>query len=342
MSAQAEFQQSHPDVFFLDARDLDALTRYLRTRAWIEPQERVLSAASAGEGNMNCTLRIRTSQRSFILKQARPWVEKYPHIAAPWDRALIEAELYKTIQSDSRIRSYTPELMDFDPDSKLLMLQDCGDSPDFTHIYHDQAIDAAEVAWLADFLVTLHSRFRDPSLMSTFRNIEMRQLNHEHLFEFPLRPNNGLTLDAITPGLADSARSLQEDLPYRNRVANLGELYLSAGECLIHGDYFPGSWLRSSQGIKVIDLEFGFFGLPELDLGMMSAHFHLALCPGSVVENALAAYRAARPLDLDLVRGFAGVEMMRRLIGVSQLPLRYGLEEKQRLLDVSRQMVKGL
>jgi 5-methylthioribose kinase len=342
MSARAAFQQSQPEIFFLDAQDTDSLSRYLRTRGWIESQEQVVSAASAGEGNMNCTLRIRTSQRSFILKQARPWVEKYPHIAAPWDRALVEAELYKTIQSDPRIRSYTPRLMGFDPDARLLMLEDCGDSPDFTHIYHDAAIDSTELGWLTDFLVTLHSQFRDPALKSVFQNVEMRRLNHEHLFEFPLRPNNGLNLDAITPGLGDSAKSLQEHLPYRSRVASLGELYLNAGECLIHGDYFPGSWLRLGQGIRVIDLEFGFFGLPELDLGMMAAHFHMARCPGSVVENALAAYRAASPMNLDLVLGFAGVEIMRRLIGVAQLPLRYGLEEKQRLLDMSRQLVKGV
>jgi 5-methylthioribose kinase len=82
--------------------------------------------------------------------------------------------------------------------------------------------------------------------------------------------------------------------------------------------------------------------LPELDLGMMSAHFQLARCPGWVVENAIAAYCAARPVDLDLARGFAGIEIMRRLIGVAQLPLCYGLEDKQRLLQMSRQMVMGL
>jgi len=339
MTARAAFQQSHPETFFLDPRDLDSLTRYLRDRGWIESQEPVLSAARAGDGNMNCTLRIRTSQRSFILKQARPWVEKYPHIAAPWDRALIEAELYRTIQSDAAIRSYTPRLMGFDPAARLLMLEDCGDSPDFTHIYHDAAIRSTEIGWLTDFLARLHSRFRDTKFAGAFANVEMRRLNHEHIFEFPLRPNNGLNLDAITPGLGDSARKLQEDLPYRNRVASIGELYLNAGQCLIHGDYFPGSWLRLSQGVKVIDLEFGFFGLPELDLGMMAAHFHLARCPKSVAENATSAYRATCPMDLDLARGFAGVEIMRRLIGVAQLPLEYGLDEKQHLLEMSRQMV---
>src|SRR5262249_55836460 len=118
--------------------------------------------------------------------------------------------------------------------------------------------------------------------------------------------------------------------------------YMRPGECLIHGDYFPGSWLRTHDGIKVIDLEFGFFGLPELDLGMMTAHLHLARCEGWIVETATATYQAACPVDLDLTRRFAGVEIMRRLIGVAQLPLPYGLEEKQRLLEMSREMVTSL
>lgn len=241
MSTRAEFQHSYSEIFFLDPGDLALLTSYLQNRGWLESREQVLSAVRAGEGNMNCTLRIRTTQRSFILKQARPWVEKYPHIAAPWDRALVEAELYKTIQTDDAIRQYTPKLMGFDPAARLLMLEDCEDAPDFTHIYRDATISSIEVAWLTDFLVKLHSRFRDTNLAGAFANAEMRRLNHEHIFEFPLRTGNGLNLNAITPGLADAARDLQNDLPYRNRVASLGELYLNAGQCLIHGDYFPGA-----------------------------------------------------------------------------------------------------
>src|SRR5262249_38606474 len=129
MSARAEFQRSHPDSFFLDANDLDSLAHYLQDHEWIKPEEWVLSAARAGEGNMNCTLRITTSHRSFIMKQARPWVEKYPQIAAPWDRAVVEAQFYATIQSNAAIGAYIPQLIRFDPGARLLMLEDCGDSP---------------------------------------------------------------------------------------------------------------------------------------------------------------------------------------------------------------------
>ena len=95
MSSRAEFHKSHPDVYFLDASDLSAMADYLN--------EHVSSAAPAGDGNMNYTLRVHTPKRSFIVKQARPWVEKYPHIQAPWDRALMEAHFYDTIRTDEEL-----------------------------------------------------------------------------------------------------------------------------------------------------------------------------------------------------------------------------------------------
>jgi 5-methylthioribose kinase len=269
-------------------------------------------------------------------------VEKYPHIAAPWDRALMEAQFYNAIQADRSLAAYMPGLLGFDPDARILVLEDFGAAPELTHIYRDRSISSQEIESLTGFLVGLHSRFRNASLAGAFANTEMRKLNHTHIFDFPLRPENGLNLDSITPGLAGAARKLQQDAAYRNRVAALGDLYLGVGQCLIHGDYFPGSWLGTSQGVRVIDPEFCFFGRPEIELGVMIAHLHLALCPAELGEDVMKIYRTAgAATDLDLTRQFAGVEIMRRLIGVAQLPLPYGIEEKQRLLEMSYRMVTG-
>ncbi len=48
---------------------------FMAARGWLGPGERVERAARAGEGNMNRVLRVTTTARSLILKQARPWVE---------------------------------------------------------------------------------------------------------------------------------------------------------------------------------------------------------------------------------------------------------------------------
>jgi 5-methylthioribose kinase len=166
----------------------------------------------------------------------------------------------------------------------------------------------------------------------------MRALNHEHMFEFPLREANGLDLDGITAGLAGEARLLATDRAYARAVAALGSRYLSDGQGLVHGDYFPGSWLNADDGLRVIDPEFCFLGDVEFDYGVLAAHLTIARCPPDVVERVMAA-ATNRQLDRTLVAGYAGVEIMRRLIGVAQLPLSYDIDRKRSLLRLSRQLV---
>jgi 5-methylthioribose kinase len=169
----------------------------------------------------------------------------------------------------------------------------------------------------------------------------MRALNHEHIFALPLRPDNGLDLDSITPGLGALALQLQNDSFYWKQVRALGIRYLdhSYGTCLIHGDYFPGSWLKTRDRVYVIDPEFCFFGPPEFDLGMMMGHLYLAGVFTELIASVYNLYTAATSINLSLALQFAGVEIMRRLIGVAQLPPRYDLPEKRRLLELSRRLV---
>ena len=118
----------------------------------------------------------------------------------------------------------------------------------------------------------------------------------------------------------------------------LGAGYLEDGTTLVHGDYFPGSWVKSSRGIAVIDPEFCFLGSAEHDSGVMLAHLILA---GETPSQVDAVERAAADdgCDPGLVRQLAGVEIMRRLIGVAQLPLSASIERKRELLGRARRLV---
>ena len=91
------------------------------------------------------------------------------------------------------------------------------------------------------------------------------------MFALPLREANGLDLDAYTttPGLEAAVAPLRADAAYGQAVAALGERYLlGEGESLLHGDFFPGSFLQTAAGVRVIDPEFCFCGDAELDLGV--------------------------------------------------------------------------
>jgi 5-methylthioribose kinase len=341
MTAQNHLPSAYPGTFFL-TDDVATLTSFLEGNGWIKPEELIRHARKAGEGNMNCVLRIRTTQRSFILKQSRPWVEKYPGVAAPWDRSLMEARFYEAVNTDSRVAAHLPKLLAVDPDERLLMLEDLADARDFTPLYSGaQRANDSDIRTLIQFLISLHTAFSDPGLSRLFENRAMRSLNHEHVFSIPLRPDNGLALDAITPGLSSLAQRIQRNDAFCRKVAATGKRYLDSagGNALIHGDYFPGSWLKAGERVFVIDPEFCFYGPPEWDVGVMLAHLYLAGQPRDFIAGIADVYAATAPLDRSLLARFAGIEIMRRLIGVAQLPLGYGLDRKKELLELSQVLV---
>jgi len=337
---KTEFRRKHPGIYLLDCENQEAMLQFLRNRRWIATSERVLTAERAGEGNMNCTVRVHTETRSFILKQARPWVEKYPTIPAPWDRTVVEARFYQLVSTHPVLRAQMPRFLAYDQECHLLMLEDLGAAHDFTFLYREDTLDAEELQALIRYLVQLHGDFCNSERREDFVNREMRNLNHYHMFVLPLLPENNFRLDAITPGLKGSANRLLSDAPYQETVSKLGEQYLEEdGDCLLHGDYFPGSWLRTDEGIRIIDPEFCFYGPSEFELGVLVAHLHLARQPQSLIQDAVTRYASQRRLNERTMRQYAGVEIMRRLIGVAQLPLPYGLEEKEQLLSLSRRLV---
>lgn len=324
--------------------DPEQLQQYLIQNNWMEPGESVLSVEKPGEGNMNFTLRVRTSRRSLIVKQSRAFVEKYPQIAAPADRALLEGRFYQKIALFPSLQARMPQLYSTDAINNVLVLEDLGDARDYTFLYQPGQMlpDEATLA-LTAYLSELHGAFLTDEPEAAFANPGMRQLNHEHIFRYPFLEETGLDLDAIQPGLKAVALPFKRDEALQTAVRNLGELYFPGKQTgpstLLHGDYYPGSWLQTAAGVRVIDPEFAFYGPAEFDLGVLVAHLFLAAQPDSVHQQALAGYQKPSGFDDSLRRQFTGVEIIRRLIGLAQLPVSLSVEAKKVLLEEARDMI---
>lgn len=297
-----------------------------------------LQIAKAGEGNMNLTLRVQYreaagGEKSVILKQSRPWVEKYPQVAAPADRIIFERRFYERVAGVAPVAELMPAVLAADDASFTLLLEDLGEASDFSTLYEGGSIRDGEVDQLAGWSAALHEATRgepDPA----FANRAMRTLNHQHMFVLPLSAGLPVPLDELEPGLAEAATKLRADEQFTQAVGRLGEHYLADGPCLLHGDYYPGSWLRTAAGVRVIDPEFCFYGPAEFEVAVPLAHLALAQQPWSTAARWLESYRTAggQPLDEDLLAGFAGTEVMRRLIGLAQLPLARGHGKRVELL----------
>lgn len=337
-ASRAAFYRNNPGAVLFQPSEPDELRMYLVRHGLMAPEDLPFRVTPAGDGNMNCTLRVVTPRRRLIVKQSRPWVEKYDHIAAPWNRSHVEAAFYESVVGVSGVGDRMPGLLHADAEKRVLVLEDLGDLGDLTTIYKGVELKDDERTMLCDYLVRLRHVDVPLHLRPLLRNREMRALNHEHIFHFPLVEQNGLDLEAITPGLQQAADSLKRDARFVARVTELGARYLADGLLLVHGDYFPGSWVRTGRGVAVIDPEFCFLGIAEIDVGVMLAHLILA---GELPDQIAAVERATATggVDRELAREFAGVEIMRRLIGVAQLPLQAPLERKRELLEHARRLV---
>ena len=279
---------------------------------------------------------MQTTTRSLIVKQARPWVEKYPQFEAPWERILRESEFYKRV-ANTAAAAMMPRWIGCDESHHLLLLEDLGAAGDYRSVYGQEHWQDETLESLASHLSALHRI----SGTGKFANRAMRELNLAHIFHIPLQSDNGLDLDAIQPGLAQAAAPILADTTYIQAVASLGrDAYLTDGPCLLHGDFFPGSLIKTDAGPRVIDPEFAFFGRPEFDVSVFVAHLHLAK-QADKESSFLSAYEKPASYDKQLQDQLVGVEIMRRLIGYAQLDLSLTIGEKEKLLERSRQLVLG-
>ena len=308
----------------------EELSTLLNDKGWIQ-NESVQSVSRPGEGNMNVVLRVHTEQRSFILKQSRPYVNKYQDIPAPLGRIDTEFQFYNCVGSlDDRL----PKIYNYDPQEYLLMMEDLGDTEDLTSIYNGDPLGEQDLHVLIDIVRSIHQQ--DPPTGFPL-NLELRRLNHQHIFVLPFIQDNGFDLDSVQPGLAALALPILADNRLIDIVTRTGEQYLAKGTHLIHGDYYPGSWMQQDGRIYVLDPEFCFVGFKEFDVGVMAAHMILSTHGKEILSHIVEYYK--HPMDNELVSRIAGIEIMRRLIGLAQLPLERTISEKEELLELARQLV---
>lgn len=296
--------------------------------------EKISQISVPGESNMNLVLRIETNQGTYILKQAKPYVRKYPQIPAPIHRIEIEYQFLKQLTSNSFLSSQSPKVLQYDALNHLMLLEDLGKGSDFLALYGGQRqLKSEEIKHLVDYLMHLH-QLEITNFPSTGA---MRTLNHEHLFNFPFLEENGFDLDSIQPGLQEVSLPYKTDPVLKKVIQALGNRYLSDGKVLMHGDFYPGSWLQVHSGIKIIDPEFGGLGDAEFDLGVFLAHLDLSVQAEDLSTQVQKQYTL--PVDWSLVQQYRGVEILRRLIGIAQLPVSLSLTAKKSLLALARTYV---
>ncbi|MBY0517544.1 MAG: phosphotransferase [Bacteriovoracaceae bacterium] len=314
---------------------LEDWKEYLLTIDFLASEE-LLSISKAGEGNMNLALRLIFKNQSIIAKHSPPYCFKFPHIPAPVERLKRELEFYQLASASKVNHHFMPKILHFNETCNIVFMEDLGVCQDFGHLYEGwESENLSAMISLSSFLESLHSLNVEET---QFENTSMRALNHNYIFGLPFSDKG----HDLTPYFLDKtpeAKLIRNDPRLIDKVSLLGTLYLNEGHCLVHGDFYPRSWLQTTRGPVVIDPEFGFKGLPEFDFGVFIAHLKMSLIPAPELKSIMENYRPSVKLDFALINAFAGVEILRRLLYVTQLPLKIDTTQRLHLLEDARTMV---
>jgi 5-methylthioribose kinase len=309
-----------------------SLPDYLRSIGLVGPTEEV-AVEKAGDGNINWVRRARAScptelhagVRSWIVKQARLALERFPEYQVSTERIVFEHRYYEAVARHD-LDAVCPRIHAFDAEARVLVLEDLGGAERLDRALARRADVTGPIAKLARFLGRVHAATRESPPAESFGNDEMRRLHGDHIFELPLRPNEF----PLEPAVAERAAALREDADFVALADAAYLRYLEPRGALVHGDVQAGNILLAASGPKLLDAEISHVGDPAFDVGTLVAHVMLPAAAAGAAERASPQvaslwreYASAQgpshlPAFRDVAR-YAGLELMRRTIGAARV-----------------------
>lgn len=279
----------------------------------------------AGDGNINWVRRVRAGGRSWIVKQARPSLERFPQYRASTERIVFEARYFESARPFDRER-ICPHVLHFDEPARVLVLEDLGGAQRLDRALAAGGEEDDAIARVAAFLGAVHAATRTMDLADRFANHDMRRLHGDHVFQLPFQANDF--------PLAESVRRRAEQIQREGCLARIAaaayERYRTAKTALVHADAQAGNVLLTASGPKLLDAEIAHVGDPAFDVGTLIAHVLLPAVAAArvnrvegTVDNLWSAYAKAHgPQGLPPFAEaalYAGIEMMRRSIGAARV-----------------------
>lgn len=349
--------------------NLATLPDYLRQRhaeiRMFEP-EAELHIEEIGDGNLNTVYRVSDAARparSLVLKHAPPYIKILgPDYPLSTERLTFES---RALDVYNRLASGTvPVQYDFDVDAAVIAMEDLRDA----HVLRDALIAGTVVTEIAEqvgrFMGIAHSQTYVDNIGAAtaqhyrqqFANATMQSITADYVFTFPFTEHE---TNFWTHGLEPDVQQLKTDTGFLRQTEHLKRIFLTAQQGVTHGDLHTGSVLVQNDTAKVIDAEFAFYGPVGFDLGLYWANYFLSYFSHQDTVSVQSALKTAvvqvwetytaeftmadAGLKSEMLGnifrdavGFAGLEMLRRLIGAAHVKDIEGIVDLSRKLSVER------
>ena len=238
-----------------------------------------IALEGAGDGNINWVRRVEVSggrPRSFVLKQARPALERFPQYAAPTERLLFEARWFELARAHD-MHGICPHVLALDEANRVLVLEDLSACERLDAALARGRDVTAPMESLARFLARVHAATAgDATLPARFDNAAMRALHGEHIFVLPF----GESDFGLSPRLRAAAQEVRADAALVGAAAAAHADYEAPRGALVHADVQAGNVLLTPSG-----------GAKLLDLALMALHHNLARLPGDELQRGHIPHR---------------------------------------------------
>ena len=331
----------------------DTLPRYLQERhteiAYFAADAELV-AAEIGNGNLNFVYRVFDAANpkcSLIVKQAPPYI-KILGPAYPLTTQRLTYE-FRALESYHRLAAgAAPAPHYFDAENAVIVMEDLGGY----HLLRD-ALIAGNVSQavpmkIGRFLGRVHRATRAEE-RERFDNAAMQALTAEYVFTLPFTAHE---TNFYTAELTDKVARLKADEAFLQKARLLKAIFLTEQQGLTHGDLHTGSVMARGDSAKVIDAEFAFYGPVGFDIGLFWANYGLSYFShigNAAVQSALktalvrtwesyaAAFQTGGKREtlehiFHTAVGFAGMEVLRRIIGAAHVKDIEGIADARRKL----------
>ena len=250
-----------------------------------------------GDGYINFVFRVSDGNWKIILKQARRDGRVAGFKDMSLERAAIEYDYMKI--GSVIVPEYLPKLYFYDEKNLAFAVEDVSHLKISRFQLNKSVIFPKIAQQAAEYLAKTHFYTSDYYLdTDTFRKLQTRFMNHKmrSFFDDQTFVNRdygdageiGFELD---PEFAPYIRDLVFDPRVVLERHKLRDLYMRKAEVLLHADFHTSNIFADQEAMKVIDMEYAFFGPAAYDLGYLQSHLLSQFICGS-----------CRPFDTDQER----------------------------------------
>ncbi len=272
------------------------ITEYLKSQIDFLDYSRPLIISAVGEGDVeedgdgfiNFVFRVSDGTHNLIVKQCRENSRMIDSFVLPVDRCELE---YDTMMIRKAIvPEYVPELYHIDHVNKVFITEDVS----YLRIMRFQLLKSIQFEKFAKQIGTYMAKtafytseyyldtadFRNLSVR--FMNDRMRKIMDDGMFLVRREGHDPVGM-ALDPTFERFARNIVYDKDVMLERYKLRHLYVTKGECLIHGDLHTSNIFLGQDDLKVIDMEYTFCGPIAYDMGYLLGNF--------IAQFSAAAFR---------------------------------------------------